>query len=235
LIVVTVPAYNESRFLEKCVEKLLAETSLLNDDFRIVIAEDGSTDGTDEIARNLELLHPRVVHLHSYKRLGRGAALKNAWNKVKGDVYLFVDCDLATDMMYYPRLIGAIMEGHDLAIGSRHVAGATVRRPLLRELASRVYNLLVRVMFRDGVRDHQLGFKAFSSQLITDLLEKCESNDWFWDTEIIVRSVRYGYRWLEFPVEWEEKKTKKTRIKRLIEDMYIHGTGLLKLRARLSQ
>lgn len=113
------------------------------------------------------------------------------------------------------------------------MARARVCRPFLRELASRIYNLLVRIMFRDGVYDHQVGFKAFSNRLITDLLEKCESSDWFWDTEIVVRSVRNGYRCLEFPVEWEEKRVKKTRLRRLIKDIYILGTGLFKLCARL--
>jgi glycosyltransferase involved in cell wall biosynthesis len=68
----------------------------------IVITEDGSTDGTDVVAKCLEGMHSRVIHFHSAQKLERGLALKLAWNKLDGDIYAFVDCDLATDMKYFP-------------------------------------------------------------------------------------------------------------------------------------
>ena len=74
MIVVTVPAYNESKNLKKCVETLLQETPPLKEEFRIVIAEDGSTDGTDVLAKRLEDANPQVIHLHSPQKLGRGLA-----------------------------------------------------------------------------------------------------------------------------------------------------------------
>ena len=80
MIVVTVPARNESKNLRKCVESLLKETPQLGEDFRIVIAEDGSTDGTDIIAQDLERMYPPVIHLHSSQKLGKGLALTQAFN-----------------------------------------------------------------------------------------------------------------------------------------------------------
>ncbi len=233
LIVVTVPAFNESENLRKCVELLLQETPLLGEEFRIVIAEDGSSDGTDVIAQGLERMYPVVMCLHSSRKLGRGLALKHAWNKVEGDIYVYVDCDLATDMKYYPRLINSIREGNDLATGSRYIEGAEVHRPFMRELVSRAYNTLIRMMFKDHVFDHQIGFKAFSNRLIKNLLNECQSTGWFWDTEIIVRSVYDNYKCVEFPVEWEEKKAKRTPIRRLIRDVMIHGAGLIRLKGYL--
>jgi glycosyltransferase involved in cell wall biosynthesis len=229
LIVATIPAHNEARFLEEAVRVLLKETIALDDDYRIVIAEDGSTDGSDRIAEGLAKCNPHIIHIHADKKLGRGLALKNAWKRVGGDVYVFVDCDLATNMKYYPQLVGAIMGGYDLATGSRYVSGAIVRRPPMRYFVSRMYNLMVRAAFGTGVCDHQLGFKAFSGRLVRDLLDRCDSADWFWDTEIIVRSVRKGYRWIEFPVEWEEKRGTRTPLKRLMKDIYVHGKGFLTL------
>jgi hypothetical protein len=233
LIVVTVPAHNESKNLRKCVELLLQETSQLGEEFCIVIAEDGSTDGTDIIARGLERMYPAVIHFHATRRLGRGLALKSAWNKVKGDIYVYIDCDLATNMKYYPQLINSIREGNDLATGSRYIEGAKVHRPLLRKLASKLYNTLIRMMFKDHVFDHQIGFKAFSNRLIRDILNECKSTGWFWDTEVIIRSIHNNYRCVEFPVEWEEKKRKKTSIKRLITDVIVHGVGLIRLKSSL--
>jgi len=233
LIVVTVPAYNESKNLRKCVELLLQETALLKEEFCIVIAEDGSTDGTDVVAQDLERMYPTVIHIHSTRKLGRGLALKRAWNKVEGDIYVYIDCDLATNMEYYPRLINLIREGNDLATGSRYKEGAIVQRPLLRELTSRLYNSLIRIIFKDYVFDHQIGFKAFSNRLIRDILNKCKSTGWFWDTEIIVRSIHNSYKCVEFPVKWEEKKRKRTSLRRLIIDVMIHGVGIIRLKSSL--
>jgi glycosyltransferase involved in cell wall biosynthesis len=235
LIVITVPVHNESKFLRECIKTILINAIKLKDEFCIVIAEDGSTDGTDKIARDLAHTNPKIIHIHADKKLGRGLALKNAWNQVKGEIYVYVDCDLATDMKHFPTLIKFIKNGFDLATGSRYVKGAKVLRPPLRKFSSKIYNLLVRIFFRDHIQDHQAGFKAFSDRLIRNILNKCESNDWFWDTEIIIRAIRGGYRCIEFPVEWKEKKGKRTPIKRLIKDVYIHGIELFKLKFKLSK
>jgi len=233
LIVITVPAYNESKNLRKCVESLLQETLPLNEEFCIVIAEDGSTDGTDVVAKCLEGMHSGVIHLHSAQKLGRGLALKRAWSKVDGDIYAFVDCDLATDMKYFPQLINSIRAGNDLATGSRYIKGAKVNRPFIRDFTSRIYNRLIRMIYKDNVFDHQIGFKAFSKRLIKDELNNCKSDDWFWDTEIIVRSIHDNYKYVEFPVEWKEKKGKRTSLKRLVSDVMIHGVGMIRLRSTL--
>jgi glycosyltransferase involved in cell wall biosynthesis len=233
LIVVTVPAYNESKNLRKCVESLLHVSLSLNEEFRVVIAEDGSTDGTDIVAESLESMHSHVIHFHSGQKLGRGLALKRAWNKLDADIYAFVDCDLATDMKYFPRLINAIREGNDLATGSRYIKGAKVDRPFLRDFTSKVYNRLIRMIYKDEVYDHQIGFKAFSKRLIKDELNNCKSDDWFWDTEIIIRSIHDNYTYVEFPVEWKEKKGKRTSMKRLLSDVMIHGLGIIRLKDTL--
>lgn len=234
MIIVTVPAHNELKTLKKCVEVLLQETIKLNEDFLIVIAEDGSTDGTNILAKNLKTIDSRIMLFHSEKKLGRGLALKEAWDKIEGDIYVFVDADLATDMSYYPQLISFIKSGYDLATGSRYIKGAEVHRPLLRYFFSKFYNMLIRAAYKDGVYDHQIGFKAFSKRLINDELNQCKSNSWFWDTEIIVRSIYDKYKFIEFPVKWEEKKGNRTPIKRLIMDIIIHGKGLIKLKKYLA-
>ena len=233
MIVVTVPACNESKNLRTCVESLLHESFSLNEEFRIVIAEDGSTDGTDIVAEGLESMHPRVIHFHSAQKLGRGLALKRAWNKLDADIYAFVDCDLATDMKYFPQLINAIREGNDLATGSRYIKGAKVDRPFLRDVTSKFYNRLIRMMYKDKVYDHQIGFKAFSKRLIRAELNSCKSDNWFWDTEIIIRSIHDKYKYVEFPVEWKEKKGKRTSMKRLLSDIMIHGLGIIRLKDTL--
>lgn len=230
MIVIAVPACNESKNLRKCVESLLKVAPRLGEDFRIAIAEDGSTDGTDVIAQELEQAYPQVIHLHSPHKLGKGLALKRAFNKVEGDVYAFIDCDLATNMKFFPQLINSIREGNDLALGSRYMEGAEADRAVLRDLPSRVYNWLIRILFKDTVIDHQIGFKAFSNRLIRDVLNECSSSGWFWDTEIIIRSVNGNYRIVEFPVEWEEKKNGKGSLKMVVDVAMQNVVGIIELK-----
>ena len=233
MIVITVPACNEAKNLRKCVESLLKEAPRLGEDFRVVIAEDGSTDGTDVIAQELEQTYPQVIHLHSQQKLGKGLALTRAFNKVEGDIYAFVDCDLATSMKFFPQLINSIREGNDLALGSRYMEGAEVNRSVLRDFPSRVYNWLIRILFKDRVFDHQIGFKAFSNRLIKDILNECNSTGWFWDTEIIIRSVNKNYKIIEFPVEWKEKKNGKGAL-HMVTDVAIQNViGIIELKRLL--
>jgi len=209
---------------------LLKETSRLGEDFRIIIAEDGSTDGTDIIAQELEHMYTQVTHLHSPQKLGKGLALKRAFNKVEGDIYAFIDCDLATNMKFFPQLINSIRKGNDLALGSRYMDGAEADRSVLRDLSSRVYNKLIRMLFKDNVFDHQIGFKAFSNRLIKDILNECNSTGWFWDTEILIRSIYNNYKIIEFPVEWKEKKNNRGSLK-MVTDVAIQNIiGIIELK-----
>ena len=117
LIIVTVPAHNESKNLKKCVKSLIEEMDKLNEKFIIIIAEDGSIDGTHKVAKKINHSDPRVKIFHSKQKLGRGLALKRAWKNINGEIFLFIDADLATDMSYFPKLINLIREGYDLVTG----------------------------------------------------------------------------------------------------------------------
>jgi glycosyltransferase involved in cell wall biosynthesis len=236
-LVITIPCYNDAKFLEDAVNtvretnhKLLGDRCI--NEYVLVIAEDGSTDGSAEIAKRLSTQNSDILHIHADKKLGRGRALMNAWKKVNGEVYAFVDCDLATDMEFYPRLIRSICDGYDLATGSRYMRGSVCQRPLLRKFSSIAYNGIIRFLFHDNVHDHQCGFKALSGRMVEFMLRECQSADWFLDTELIVLARRNGFRIIEFPVKWQEKKGKRTPLNRLIRDVWIHGKGIVRLFAR---
>lgn len=228
-VVATLPCHNDALFLADAVVALKEGLSGFESDNLIVIAEDGSTDGSAELADKLAMDNTFVIHIHSDKKLGRGLALMNAWDQFKGDIYTYIDCDLATDMSFFPQLVGYIIDGYDLATGSRYVEGAVCSRPLLRGIISKAYNAIINFVFNDGVRDHQCGFKAFSKTMVEHMLRECQHDDWFWDTEAIVLARRGGFKLVEFPVVWEEKKGKRTPIKRLLKDIWIHGRGTLKM------
>jgi len=204
-------------------------TRRLSADFVLLIAEDGSN--SSDLVNRLKQLHQNIVYVQHDQRLGRGRALREAWGTVEGDVYVYLDVDFATDLLRfnaYRKLI-ELQREYDLVTGSRYLHGSETNRPMLRRLSSITYNSLIRLVFRTGVHDHQCGFKSFSKRLVKTLSIEAQSDSWFWDTEVIVIAKRLGYKILEIPVSWTEKKGKRTPLARLVRDVWLHGSGMCAL------
>jgi glycosyltransferase involved in cell wall biosynthesis len=188
------PAYNEVDSLESAVTAALTELKEMTPNFEILIAEDGSSDGTDAVADKLASLNPVIRHLHSSERLGRGKALNRAFKESRGSILVYMDVDLSTDMHELHPLIDAIRGGADLATGSRRLPGSRVSRSTRRGIASWGYNALIRVLFSSPIHDHQCGFKAFRRTSLMEYIDEVENTHWFWDTEVLVRGVRRGLK-----------------------------------------
>jgi len=214
MISVVLPAYNEANRLRESVEKILDYLEKNFKEFEIIIAEDGSKDGTDRIARELSERYEFVRHLHSKERLGRGKALNNAIRSAKYEFVLYMDVDLSTDLRHVRDVVKALNDGYDIAIGSRLLRESDASRPLHRDIPSRIYNFLVRFLLRSKIRDHQCGFKAFRRSRIIDLLDEIEDNHWFWDTEILVLAQRRGLKIAEIPVRWRHGGKSKVNLTR---------------------
>src|SRR5215218_1036628 len=142
---IVVPVYNEATGLEHSVRRL---HRFLSDGFpfawRIVIADNASTDATPRIAAALAQTLPRVDVLRLERR-GRGRALRTAWSLSDARVVAYMDVDLSTDLRALLPLAAPLMSGHsDVAIGSRLARGARVVRGPKRELISRGYNRILR-------------------------------------------------------------------------------------------
>jgi glycosyltransferase involved in cell wall biosynthesis len=224
---IVLPAYNEANRLENAVAKVIKALEEFADSYEIIIAEDGSTDGTDKVAALLSERDPFVKHLHGEKRLGRGTALKNAFRKASGKILVYMDVDLATDVGHLKSLVNAIKEeGYDFATGSRMLSESKVERSRTRQITSKSYNLLVRVILGSKVKDHQCGFKAFRREPLMQLLDEVTASHWFWDTELIVRAFRKGYQIKEIPVEWTSGR--ETKVK-LLKDSFSMGWQVIKL------
>jgi glycosyltransferase involved in cell wall biosynthesis len=228
---VVFPAYNEVDSLEPAVDKVAQALNEFTRSYEIIIAEDGSTDGTDKVAAALAEKYPFVKHIHGEKRLGRGTALKNAFKQSSGEVLVYMDLDLATDLEHLKALVGAVeAEGYDFATGSRLLPESNVKRSRTRNVASKTYNFMVRELLGSKVKDHQCGFKAFQREPLMQLLDEVEAKHWFWDTEVIVRAYRRGYSIKEIPVSWKGGRETKVR---LLHDSFNMGWQILSLWWRL--
>jgi glycosyltransferase involved in cell wall biosynthesis len=204
-VAAVIPVYNDKKALETAIPESIRALSSVTHDFELIIAEDGSTDGSAGYVREWESKDPRVRLLHSDERLGRGRALNRAIGAATARVCCYYDVDLATGMEHLPQLVRAIRdEGYDLATGSRLMPGSDIVRSGKREIASRGFNFLVRLILGSSLYDHQCGFKGFNRERLLALIPEVRDNHWFWDTEVLVRGQKKGYRVLEFPVRWRE-------------------------------
>ena len=226
---ILLPAYNEALQIEKSIRQVERAIRPLSDSYEIIVAEDGSTDGTDRIVSTMSKANPNLVLLHSPKRLGKGKAIKDALKKAKGNIIIFMDVDLATSLNLLPRFLQLVKETGGMVIGSRHVEGSKVQRRASRTLFSLCYNLFVRALFLDGIHDHQCGFKAMSREA-SQALRDTESDGFFFDTEMIVRCKKLGFPLVEVGVEWAETKRKRTSKVRIFSDGKRIGLDLLRFR-----
>ena len=227
MISIVFPAYNEAERIEKAIKETEKFLKKINYDYEIIVAEDGSTDGTDKIVQRL--VNDKIRLFHSDVRLGRGKALMNAFEKAKGEIVISMDVDLATNIKHLKDLIEAIENGYDIAIGSRLIEGSKAKRSFERLLYSKVYNFLVRALLKSKIKDHQCGFKAFKKDIVVKLGKEAKDNHWFWDTEILVLAQRKGYKIKEIPVEWTEGKDTKVRR----TDVFYMFSRILKMWLRL--
>jgi glycosyltransferase involved in cell wall biosynthesis len=210
---VVLPAYNEVEYLTPATEKTMQALNEFTQSYEIIIAEDGSTDGTAEQAKELAQKYPCVKHIHRDERQGRGTALNNAFGKSHGEVLVYMDLDLATDLKYLKPLVESIsVEGYDFATGSRMLPESIAERAFSRGVSSKTYNFLVRRMLGSKLRDHQCGFKAFRREPLLELLGEVEATHWFWDTEVMVRGYRHGLKIKEIAVEWHSGKGTKVNL-----------------------
>jgi glycosyltransferase involved in cell wall biosynthesis len=223
---IVLPAYNESKRIEETVERTASFLREISPSFEIIIAEDGSKDGTDRICESLARKYDFVKHLHSDERQGRGRALNRAFSSSKGDILGYIDVDLATDMKHLLELIQSIRDGYDFVTGSRMLPQSNVKRPFKRSFASKGFNFLTRLMLGSNLYDHQCGFKSFRREAFFTLMADIKDTHWFWDTELFVRAQRAGYRVKEFPVEWRQGGTTKVN---LVKDVFGMGSQIFRL------
>jgi glycosyltransferase involved in cell wall biosynthesis len=226
---VVIPVYNEQAALAASIGKLTAYlTADLPYGWRVIVADNASTDRTQEIGEELARSDPRVAYLRIPQK-GRGRALRAAWLGSDADVVSYMDVDLSTNLEAFRPLVDAIVSGpYDLAIGSRLLRGARVTRQWKREIISRIYNLMILAMFpRRSFSDAQCGFKAVSRRAADELVPLVRNNEWFFDSELLLRAEQRGYRIAEVPVEWIEDLDSRVNISRTAsEDI----RGLLRVR-----
>ncbi len=217
-ISLTLPVYNEEAVIEDSVKKVREFLNMnLGDtyEWKIVIADNGSTDATPVKAKSLSDKYADIRYTHIDEK-GRGRALRDVWSETNADIFCYMDIDLSTDLDAFPRLIDKIAEGYDIVIGSRFIKGASVNRSFKRELLSKGYNALLKLFLGVKFSDAQCGFKAVNKRVVDKILPEIKDQEWFFDTELLVRAERKGFKIAEIPVKWIEDTGSSVKLFRTI-------------------
>ncbi len=206
---VTIPVLNEEETLERQVNIL---HSFLHDHYptsgqwRIVIADNGSTDRTAEIAIHLSNIFPEIAFVQVPEK-GVGLALKTSWSQSQADIVGYMDLDLATDLPHFLEAYSAIADQHyDIVYATRlHPRSQVIGRTLKREIASRVFNLLLKLYLHVGFSDGMCGFKFLKRSAYRQLYDAgARNNGWFFSTELLTVAEWIGLKIYELPVKWTD-------------------------------
>ncbi len=212
-ILINFPVYNEEKILKKnCLKVLRFCKTHFNDEFVFVISNNASHDKTEKIAKELEKSFSEIKYFYINQK-GKGIAIKKTWQKFQADYYIFMDIDLSTDLSALPQLVNNLKnQKADLVVGSRYVCGAKFERSFLRLLVSKVYNFLFKLFFNCSVKDMAIGFKGAHHKLVKNVLPLVKNLNWFFDSELVILSLKKGYKVKEIPVNWKEFGERKSRV-----------------------
>ena len=237
---ITIPVLNEEATLQVQVRKLHAFVLTHFPDttqWRIVIADNGSTDQTEQLGRELTQEFSNVQFLKVPDR-GVGLALKTSWSQSAADMVGYMDLDLATGLPHFLEAYRAIAEGdYDLVYGSRlHPEAKVIGRTLKREISSRVFNWLLRVYLGVGFSDGMCGFKWLKREHYPALYEGgAQNNGWFFSTELLTVAEWLDLKIKELPVVWTDDVS-SSRVEILpLAKKYIRAMGELRKRREIKR
>lgn len=207
-----IPTYNESGIITESLNVL--RRFFAKRDCELVFFDDCSKDGTYDKLRSAVAFSKdlKIRAIQSSHRIGKGGAIKNAVEKAKGEVVLIMDADLSADLKSVPVLVEEANDSGGLVVGERSLSDRSTQG-FLRAVMSLMYNVLVRLLFGTGIRDHQCGFKAMRTDVARRLMAKIRSDGFIFDTELVVLARRLGVPIKRVSVKWVDNRSKRSQMK----------------------
>jgi glycosyltransferase involved in cell wall biosynthesis len=224
---IVVPVYNEAGFIPLALPRLIEAAEEAGAPYTIRIVENGSTDDTAAIAR--ESAGTGNVVVDSLPEADYGAAMRHGFLEADGDWVVNFDIDYFS--AEFLRQVLDQPDDVDLVIGSKRDPASEDRRPMIRRLATRVFNLLLRTILGSRVSDTH-GMKGFRRKLVDDIAPQVINTEDLFDTELVVRAERAGYEIIEVPVVVEEMRTARSS---LVKRAPRTVAGLVRMRGQLRE
>ncbi len=199
---VVIPIHNEAAYLPGALADLRSQLDSLGERYEVILAENGSTDGTARVAADLAAAHP-AVRVLNLPEPDYGAAMRAGFRAAAGRWVVNFDIDYFSGEFLRAAL--ALAGGADLVLASKRAPGADDRRSRLRRLGTQGFNLLLRLLFRSRVSDTH-GMKMVRRRVVEEIVPLVRSTLDLFDTELVIRAERAGYRIAEVPALVEEQR-----------------------------
>lgn len=216
---VVIPAYNEEKNIETLISKAVEALESLKINFQIIIVDDGSEDNTFSVIEKFAGDKEEIVAVkHSYRK-GKSMALRSGFEKAKGEAVVMMDADLQYDPQEIPRLLKPLKKGYDVVNGYRDFTKYDPNKVVL----SRIYNKLSsRLLGATEIHDLNSGFKAFSKEVVQDLLKRLT----WWrgiHRHLISFCTDLGYHITEVNVSLRQRTqgSSKYGLKRILEGILV--------------
>lgn len=201
---IIVPAYNEAERLGSSLHQMLAYIAESKWEAEIIVVNDGSRDQTAAVVKEFSSRNPIVRLIENPGNRGKGYSVRNGMLNASGQLLLFTDADLSSPIEEAPKLLAAIENGADVAIGSRYLQSElqTRKQPIHRRMLGRAFNLALRVILGLSYVDTQCGFKAFTRNAVNTVFPNMKIERWGFDPEILFLARKFGFQVKEIPVAW---------------------------------
>lgn len=210
---VIIPCFNEGLRLGPSLEKITHFLRNRNYESEIIVVDDGSSDQTVDVARaKLQGFQHEIIE-ESVNR-GKGNAVRKGMLVANGDFLMFTDADLSTPIDEVEKLIKALQDGFQVAIGSRALPGSQVEihQNIIRELMGKAFNKIARFASFKGIKDSQCGFKCFRREAAQELFGQQKINGFSFDAEILFLAQKRNYKIAEVPVVWRNSPNSRVHI-----------------------
>lgn len=211
---IVIPAYNEEARLGTMLGAYLPWfVGKYGHDVEAIVAVNGSKDGTEAVARSFAADYPQLKVLVEPNAIGKGAAIMMGGQLAQGDYIGFVDADGATPPEAFDELLEKMGEA-DLIIASRRLPGAVVNppQPWKRRFVSRVFNAMVRALFRLSITDTQCGAKLMTAPAWKTVVPKIGITRWAFDVDLLFQTRRARLKIREIPTVWHDVAGSRLRI-----------------------
>jgi dolichyl-phosphate beta-glucosyltransferase len=211
---VVVPAFNEQDRITPPLRAILAHLDARGWTYELIVVDDGSTDATVAVVRQVAAGNERVRVVSYPRNRGKGCAVRTGILQTTGRYVLFTDADGSIPIDEIDSFMPYCREGYDLVIGTKKASGANseVRQPWLRRALGRGFTALSGALLTRGITDVTCGFKCYGGDVARGLYAVQRLNDWSFDTEVLFIAQRRGYRIKEVPVRWHHDPRSRVRV-----------------------
>lgn len=215
---VIVPAFNEGSCLEENILKYYRYLKNRQENFELIIVNDGSSDNTLKIARRLSACFPEIICLNQELNRGKGAAVKAGMLAGSGRYRLFLDADNSTDIGHLEAAWPWLEQGYDLVIGSRNRRDAAESvfissQAWWKRFLGKSGNLLIQKFIGLDIWDTQCGFKIFSHKAAERIFPRLTLERWLFDIEALLIAQKNNFKTKIIPVSWQNSQDSKVGVR----------------------